>query len=29
MLAERPPLWNVDTEADLARLEREIPEFKL
>lgn len=29
VLAERPPLWDVDTESDLARLEREIPEFKL
>jgi rSAM/selenodomain-associated transferase 1 len=29
MLAERPPLWNVDTETDLARLEREFPELKL
>lgn len=29
MLVERPPLWDVDTEADLARLERENPEFKL
>ena len=29
MLAERPPLWDVDTEADYARLEREFPELKL
>jgi rSAM/selenodomain-associated transferase 1 len=29
MLLERPPLWDVDTEADLARLEREYPEFRL
>lgn len=29
VLAERPPLWDVDTENDLARLEREHPEFKL
>ena len=29
VLAERPPLWDVDTESDLARLEREYPEFKL
>jgi hypothetical protein len=28
-LAERPPLWDVDTEDDLARLERECPELKL
>ena len=28
-LAERPPLWDVDTEDDLARLEREYPELKL
>jgi uncharacterized protein len=28
-LAERAPLWDVDTEADLARLEREYPELKL
>jgi rSAM/selenodomain-associated transferase 1 len=28
-LAERPPLWDVDTESDLARLEREYPELKL
>jgi len=29
VLAEQPPLWDVDTESDLARLEREIPELKL
>jgi len=29
VLAERPPLWDVDTEGDLARLEREMPELKL
>jgi uncharacterized protein len=29
MLAERPPLWDIDTESDLARLEREFPELKL
>ena len=29
MLVERPPLWDVDTESDLARLEREFPELKL
>jgi uncharacterized protein len=28
-LAERAPLWDVDTEADLARLESEYPELKL
>jgi len=28
-LVERPPLWDVDAEADLARLEREFPELKL
>jgi uncharacterized protein len=28
-LAERPPLWDVDTESDLARVEREYPELKL
>jgi rSAM/selenodomain-associated transferase 1 len=28
-LMEQPPLWDVDTEADLARLEREFPELKL
>jgi len=29
VLTQRPPLWDVDTEADLARMEREIPEFAL
>ena len=29
MLVERPPLWDVDTEIDLARLDREFPELKL
>jgi uncharacterized protein len=29
MLVERPPLWDVDTELDLPRLEREFPELKL
>lgn len=29
MLVERPPLWDVDTEVDLVRLEREFPELKL
>jgi hypothetical protein len=29
VLTEQPPLWDVDTEADLARLEREFPELKL
>ena len=29
MLIERPPLWDVDTEIDLARLESEFPELKL
>jgi hypothetical protein len=29
ILVERPPLWDVDTEIDLARLEREFPELKL
>jgi len=29
VLAERPPLWDVDTETDLARLEREYPELRL
>ena len=29
MLVERPPLWDVDTEIDLARLESEFPELKL
>ena len=28
-LAERPPLWDIDTERDLARLERAHPELKL
>jgi uncharacterized protein len=28
-LMEQPPLWDVDSEADLARLEREFPELKL
>ncbi len=28
-LTEQPPLWDVDTESDLARLEREFPELKL
>jgi rSAM/selenodomain-associated transferase 1 len=28
-LMEQPPLWDVDTEADLARLERKFPELKL
>ncbi len=28
-LIEQPPLWDVDTEDDLARLEREYPELKL
>ena len=28
-LVERPPLWDVDTETDLARVEREYPEFRL
>jgi rSAM/selenodomain-associated transferase 1 len=28
-LAERPPLWDIDTETDLARMEREYPELKL
>lgn len=28
-LIERPPLWDVDTPADLERLEREFPELKL
>jgi uncharacterized protein len=27
ILAEQPPLWDVDTESDLARLEREFPEL--
>jgi uncharacterized protein len=29
VLIEQPPLWDVDTDADLARLEREFPELKL
>jgi len=29
VLTERPPLWDVDTESDLARLEREYPELRL
>lgn len=29
VLTERPPLWDVDTENDLARLEHEYPELKL
>ena len=29
MLVERPPLWDVDTDLDLARLEREFPALKL
>ena len=29
ILVERPPLWDVDTEIDLARLDREFPELKL
>lgn len=29
MLVERPPLWDVETEIDLARLEREFPELEL
>jgi uncharacterized protein len=29
VLAERPPLWDVDTEGDLSRLEREYPDLKL
>ena len=29
MLIERPPLWDVDTETDLARIEREFPELRL
>ena len=28
-LAELPPLWDVDTESDLTRLEREYPELAL
>jgi glycosyltransferase A (GT-A) superfamily protein (DUF2064 family) len=27
--AELPPLWDVDTEADLARMERAFPELAL
>ena len=29
MLVERPPLWDVETELNLERLEREFPELKL
>ena len=29
VLAERPPLWDVDTDRDLARVEREYPELRL
>lgn len=29
VLTEQPPLWDVDTEADLARVEREFPDLKL
>jgi glycosyltransferase A (GT-A) superfamily protein (DUF2064 family) len=29
MLIERPPLWDVETEIDLERLEREFPELRL
>ena len=29
VLAERPPLWEVDTESNLTRLEREYPDLKL
>jgi rSAM/selenodomain-associated transferase 1 len=29
VLAERPPLWDVDTDSDLARLEREYPDLRL
>jgi uncharacterized protein len=29
VLSERPPLWDVDTEIDLARLEREYPDLRL
>jgi rSAM/selenodomain-associated transferase 1 len=29
VLIEQPPLWDIDTEADLARLEREFPDLKL
>jgi glycosyltransferase A (GT-A) superfamily protein (DUF2064 family) len=28
-LNEVPPLWDVDTEEDLARMQREIPELAL
>ncbi len=28
-VVELPPLWDVDTESDLARLERELPELAL
>jgi hypothetical protein len=27
--AERPPLWDVDTEIDLARLEREYSDLRM
>ena len=29
VLSEQPALWDVDTDSDLARLEREMPELKL
>jgi uncharacterized protein len=29
MLTEQPPLWDIDTEAEFVRLEREFPELKL
>jgi uncharacterized protein len=29
VLAELPPLWDVDTESDLARMERELPALAL
>ena len=29
VFAERPPLWDVDTEIDLARLEHEYPDLRL
>jgi len=29
VLSEQPALWDVDTDSDLARLEREIPELRL
>jgi rSAM/selenodomain-associated transferase 1 len=29
MLVERPPLWDIDTDLDLARLESDFPELKL